>query len=172
MSNEIWRRLGRKEYLKLHCLFGFIYQKNTCSVSYFKFIHFKSWFCFFLKVLFQLRRDQTRRTISLQMAPLHWMTVQKSRWIELPWPRSFSFLSVHLSWVISKECQRLAWLAQWVAMQCWAVSVALQPTVWATRARSSARGIHSDHFHSIEGIPRTHANGSADTYTAEQGDAA
>lgn len=30
MSNEIWRRLGRKEYLKLHCLFGFIYQKNTC----------------------------------------------------------------------------------------------------------------------------------------------
>lgn len=147
-------------------LFVWIYLSEKhmfCHILSFR--HFISWFRFFLKVLFRLRHDQTRWTVTLQMASLHWMTVQKSRWIELPWPRSFSFLSVHLSWVISKECQRLAWLARWVAMQSWAVSVALQPTVWATRARSSARGIHSDHFHSIEGIPCTHANGSADTYT-------
>lgn len=31
--------------------------------------------------------------------------------------------------------------------------MAVRPTVWATRASSPARGIHSDHFHSIEGIP-------------------
>lgn len=42
----------------------------------------------------------------------------------------------------------------------------LRPTVWATGARSPARGIHSDHFHSIEGIPHAHANG--DLYTVEQ----
>lgn len=65
---------------------------------------------------------------------------------------AFLLSSVYLSWVMSKECQWLAWLALLGATQSYSASTALHPTVWATRAQSSAREINSDHLLSIEGI--------------------
>ena len=139
MSNEIWRRLeGKNEFLMIHSLDTFI-RKTHAKTSTLIFVFFLIFEKFFFSR--QTWRLSCVRRLNCIFAPGSCPERQMNR-VAMA---TQLFPSVHLCWVISKECQRLAWLARRAAVQCWVVSVVLRSTELCQRNPLRSLSLYRGH---------------------------